>query len=211
MSRLHVILIAICLGIGGYVFYQQKLSNGSSPLSSLTESKPAPVAKTPAVSSVPGAPSVPASPKPSTPDPAVPAASNVFTVSKGDTLWAIARNHSPAKAGAAWVGIWKANKTHIKDFDHLDAGLELIIPQERGAYVTAYWKPQHFEVAKGPQEVNLVELFRGVSAVDLAELPVKNLALEVDVAQLPIPEESSEYGFAVSAIRPPTLLSISFR
>jgi len=214
LSRLHILLGLISIGVAGYVIYQQKQTAEQSRLAA--SSVPA-VPKVPAVAEAmagkPAAPSVPAvASVPAAPTvPAVASVPSVYKVLRGDTLWAIARHYSPAKAGAAWVGIWKANKKIIKDFDNLEAGLELTIPQERRAYFTAFWKPRYFEVAQIPQEVDLAEVFRQVPAVDLAELPVKGLDLEVAVAELPLSQDSLGYEFAVSALPQPIPLFVSYR
>ena len=64
-----------------------------------------------------------------------------YNVVHGDTLWRIAKRHSPVHRGAAWVAIWKANKRLIKDFNRLEVGWSLRIPQRRSDYIMPYWKP----------------------------------------------------------------------
>src|SRR6185437_83979 len=118
------------------------------------------------------APKIVSTPKPKIQPapPAAPAASTnrtpvtVYDVVKGDTLWTIARDHSPVRAGPGWVGIWKANRTTVKDFDRLEVGWSLQIPPDARAYRTAYWKPR---------------------------VPTPTVAndLTVDLAQLPAPAE----------------------
>lgn len=70
------------------------------------------------------------------------AASGAYTVVKGDTLWAIARDHSPVRQGPAWVVIWRANQRLVKDFDRIETGWRLRIPLKRSMYITRYWKPR---------------------------------------------------------------------
>ena len=58
----------------------------------------------------------------------VSAATQSYQVVRGDTLWRIARSHSPARDGAGWVTIWKANKNLVTNFDRLEVGLTLTTP-----------------------------------------------------------------------------------
>ncbi len=214
ISRLHVLLILVATGVVGYVAYKQK----EMAESQTTFTKPSPLPGRQAGPSAPvGGPAVDlparrqASPPASAPAPAASPAIDHYTVSKGDTLWAIARDHSPAQAGAAWVGIWKANKKLIKDFDNLEDGIELLIPQTRQAYVTMFWKPKRFQLARERQDVDLAEVFQHVPTVDVAELPVPWSDLEVDVAELPLPEGTAELEFAVTAFRSPVPPLIPYR
>jgi hypothetical protein len=71
-----------------------------------------------------------------------------YTVVRGDTLWRIARDHSPVRQGPGWVAIWKANKTAVKDFDRIEVGWNLRIPQKPEAYATRFWKPRMLARAK---------------------------------------------------------------
>ncbi len=64
-----------------------------------------------------------------------------YAVRRGDTLWDIAARHSPVHRGAGWVAIWKANHDAIPDFDRIETGMNLNIPQERSRYETPFWKP----------------------------------------------------------------------
>jgi nucleoid-associated protein YgaU len=66
---------------------------------------------------------------------------DTYQVTRGDTLWRIAAAHSPAKAGAGWVTIWKANQTVVKDFNRIEVGWTLIIPPKPTQYVMPFWKP----------------------------------------------------------------------
>jgi nucleoid-associated protein YgaU len=65
-----------------------------------------------------------------------------YQVTRGDTLWRIAAAHSPAHDGAGWVTIWKANKDLVSDFNRIEIGWTLTIPQKRAQYVMPFWKPQ---------------------------------------------------------------------
>lgn len=126
--------------------------------------------------------------------------SDTYQVLRGDTLWGIAKLHSPVKQGPAWVGVWRANKKIIKDFDHLPAGLVLAIPQDPNLYVTRYWTPRMLRM-KSAQERQIV---------NTAELPVLRNDGTVDIAELPAVMESVPEGFIVSAIQPPSSLYLAF-
>jgi nucleoid-associated protein YgaU len=69
-------------------------------------------------------------------------ASGGYQVVRGDTLWRIARTHSPVRSGAGWVTIWKANKNTVPNFNRLEVGWTLEIPPERSQYAMPFWKPQ---------------------------------------------------------------------
>jgi hypothetical protein len=71
-----------------------------------------------------------------------------YTVSRGDTLWRIAAVHSPVRQGPGWVAIWKANRSTVKDFDRIEVGWNLQIPQRPQDYVTRFWKPRMLAVAR---------------------------------------------------------------
>ena len=214
ISRLHILLGLVAVGVVGFVAYKQKeMALKSEPAAMPKREAATPETSPPAEAPAPTtAPSVATTPKPPTaPAPAAASeAAEQYTTLKGDTLWAIARDYSPCRAGAAWVGIWKANKKIIRDFDRLEAGLALMIPKTRKAYVTAFWKPKRFVVASLPI-VDLAEVFRHVAAVDLAELPIPWSDLQVEVAELPKPEGSLEYDFAVTAFRAPAPSPVSYR
>jgi len=65
-----------------------------------------------------------------------------YEVTKGDTLWGIAQNHSPVHQGPGWVAIWKVNKKIVKDFDRIEVGTSLKIPSNPQDYAMRYWKPR---------------------------------------------------------------------
>jgi len=67
---------------------------------------------------------------------------DTYVVVRGDTLWRIARDHSPTHQGPGWVAIWKANKGTVKNFDRIEVGMNLKIPQKRSQYAMRYWKPR---------------------------------------------------------------------
>lgn len=119
-----------------------------------------------------------------------------YQIAKGDTLWTIAQLQTPVRHGAGWVGLWKANKRLIKDFDQIEVGWNLVIPAKAAEYATPYWKPRlSTQTAKNsvPQ------------LVDLRELPV--LEEEVLVAELPVIRPPSE--FEAEAFRwPATVLPL---
>jgi nucleoid-associated protein YgaU len=66
----------------------------------------------------------------------------VYQVVRGDTLWQIARAHSPVKQGPGWVTIWKANKSVVPNFNRIEVGTHLKIPQKRSDYNMPYWQPR---------------------------------------------------------------------
>jgi nucleoid-associated protein YgaU len=68
-------------------------------------------------------------------------AEGIYQVRRGDTLWRIAEAHSPARAGAGWVTIWKANQDRVSDFNKLEVGWTLNIPPQRQQYEMPFWKP----------------------------------------------------------------------
>lgn len=86
-----------------------------------------------------------------------------------------------------------------------------MIPQTRAAYVTRFWKPRRFETVQMQREVDLAEVFRNVSAVDVAELPIPWSDQEVDVAELPLPDDSPQAPFAVTAFRAPVPPLVPYR
>ena len=55
-----------------------------------------------------------------------PVGGQVYTVQKGDTLYALARRFYSDQA--RWRDIWEANKTRLPDPDQLQIGMKLIIP-----------------------------------------------------------------------------------
>lgn len=204
ISRLHVLVVLVSAGFAGYY----ALESGKLPWR--TNAAPARPPVQPVQRDLPKPPvrtQAAPTPAPVAPPAAAVAASvtapDEYRVRAGDTLWAIARDKSPVRAGAGWVGIWKANQKMIRDFDRLEAGLNLLIPQTRHAYVTRFWKPSRFELAHWPGEVDLAQLpVPGhPGSIDLAE--VFEAAAEIQVSALPVPEDSDAYGFAVSAFHPP--------
>lgn len=68
--------------------------------------------------------------------------SQTYSVVRGDTLWHIARMYSPVRQGPGWVTIWKANKDLVGDFNRIEVGMNLKIPQKRSQYVMPFWKPR---------------------------------------------------------------------
>jgi nucleoid-associated protein YgaU len=72
----------------------------------------------------------------------VAAVSPTYQVVRGDTLWRIARTHSPVHDGAGWVTIWKANQSLVNNFDRIEVGMTLTIPPQRTEYVMPFWKPR---------------------------------------------------------------------
>ncbi len=119
-----------------------------------------------------------------------------YEVVRGDTLWRIARDHSPVRQGPGWVTIWKANKNTVKNFDRIDVGLNLKIPSQSAQYVTPYWKPRNLATAK----VEPLELPRGDGKVDLVELPIPYEDGRVELAELPLSDEIIPDGFVVAAL-----------
>jgi hypothetical protein len=133
-------------------------------------------------------------------------APETYQVVRGDTLWRIAQDHSPVHQGPGWVTIWKANKRTVKNFDRLEVGWNLKIPQSAQQYATPFWKPRMTATARLPLEVDVAELPAAVSnEVDVAELPMSAGLGEVDVAELPIAVDPSLEGFTISALRPEPL------
>jgi nucleoid-associated protein YgaU len=65
-----------------------------------------------------------------------------YQVARGDTLWRIAAVHSPVHDGAGWVTIWKANQDRVSNFNRIEIGWTLTIPQKRTQYIMPFWKPQ---------------------------------------------------------------------
>lgn len=122
------------------------------------------------------------------------AAAQFYQVVKGDTLWTIAERKSPVRQGAGWVGLWKANKRLVKNFDRIEVGWTLNIPQKVSQYATVFWKPRMIAAAPRPNVESQL--------VDLRELPIQNEE-EVDLAELPMVREAS--AFEASALRTPTL------
>jgi hypothetical protein len=165
ITRLQVIIFAIGLGCAGFAYYEWQQQHSVPPISHATPKV------SPAQTSSP-ARSVPVKsltmPRPSQ-APIVAgdssqqdANSERYEVAKGDTLWTIARDHSPVHQGAGWVTIWRTNKRTVKNFDRIEIGWNLTIPPEPRTYITAYWKPRvlrHMNVAQD-------------GSVDLARLPV---------------------------------------
>ncbi|OGR89112.1 MAG: hypothetical protein A2992_01330 [Elusimicrobia bacterium RIFCSPLOWO2_01_FULL_59_12] len=68
--------------------------------------------------------------------------SQPYQVARGDTLWRIAELHSPVRAGAGWVTIWKANRNLVSNFDRIEVGWTLAIPMKISQYAMPFWKPQ---------------------------------------------------------------------
>jgi hypothetical protein len=66
-----------------------------------------------------------------------------YQVARGDTLWSIAQSHSPVRQGPGWVTIWKANKATAPDFDRIEVGMVLKIPQKKSQYVMPFWRPRN--------------------------------------------------------------------
>jgi nucleoid-associated protein YgaU len=64
-----------------------------------------------------------------------------YQVARGDTLWRIAAMHSPARDGAGWVTIWKANRAMVGNFNRIEIGMTLKIPQRRTDYIMPFWRP----------------------------------------------------------------------
>jgi len=64
-----------------------------------------------------------------------------YQVVRGDTLWRIAAMRSPVHAGAGWVTIWKANQPLVNDFNRIEIGMTLKIPQRRTQYIMPFWRP----------------------------------------------------------------------
>ncbi len=58
------------------------------------------------------------------------AAATMYTVQKGDTLWAIAEKHYGKGKGAKYTDIVKANTPPVKDPDLIQPGWVLRIPSE---------------------------------------------------------------------------------
>jgi len=79
-----------------------------------------------------------------------------YEVVKGDTLWRIARDRSPVHQGPGWVTIWKANKRVVKDFNRIEVGWNLAIPDKPSQYVEPYWRPRHLTSARNSQPASLV-------------------------------------------------------
>lgn len=69
-------------------------------------------------------------------------APGMYVVARGDTLWHIARAHSPVRQGPGWVAIWHANEGAVPNFNRIEVGTSLTIPQERSQYIMPYWKPR---------------------------------------------------------------------
>jgi hypothetical protein len=110
-----------------------------------------------------------------------------YEVARGDSLWTIARDHSPVRQGPAWVTLWRANKTQIPDFNRIEVGWRLTIPSEPRQYVTRFWTPrmlvgsQTTPTARRGAEVDAVELERWVAVDDrLLEVDPIELALYVE-------------------------------
>ena len=134
------------------------------------------------------------------------ASPDTYQVVRGDTLWRIAKDQSPVHQGPGWVTIWKANKQVVKNFDRLEVGWSLVIPQKPTQYATPFWKPRVAAGARLPLEVDLAELPASSRVeVDLAELPTARNPAEVDVAELPVYIDPTIEIFAVSALRPEPL------
>jgi nucleoid-associated protein YgaU len=60
------------------------------------------------------------------------AESTMYTVQKGDTLWAIAEQHYGKGKGAKYTEIVKANSPPVKDPDLIKPGWVLRIPRLEG-------------------------------------------------------------------------------
>jgi LysM repeat protein len=69
-----------------------------------------------------------------------------YEVVKGDTLWRIARDHSPVHQGPGWVTIWKANKRTVKDFNRIEVGWNLTIPVKPAKYIEPFWRPRQIAI-----------------------------------------------------------------
>jgi hypothetical protein len=166
ITRLQVIIFIIGLACAGFAYYQWQHKHASSEISTplsrpVPKSTPAPTPSTPIKSLTPP---VPAAHTPVVADESSQqeADSERYQVTKGDTLWTIARDHSPVHQGAGWVTIWRTNKHTVKNFDRIEIGWNLSIPPEPKTYITAYWRPRvlrHMNVARD-------------GSVDLAQLPV---------------------------------------
>lgn len=79
-----------------------------------------------------------------------------YEVVKGDTLWRIARDHSPVHQGPGWVTIWKANKRVVRDFNRIEAGWNLAIPDKPSQYIEPYWRPRQLASARSRQPASLI-------------------------------------------------------
>ena len=67
---------------------------------------------------------------------------DTYQVTRGDTLWRIAAMHSPAHSGAGWVTLWRVNQSVVNDFNRIEVGMMLKIPQRRAQYVMPFWRPR---------------------------------------------------------------------
>ena len=79
-----------------------------------------------------------------------------YEVIKGDTLWRIARDHSPVHQGPGWVTIWRVNKRTIKDFNRIEVGWNLSIPDKPSQYIEPYWRPRQLASARRGKPASLV-------------------------------------------------------
>ncbi len=70
-----------------------------------------------------------------------------YEVVKGDTLWKIARDHSPVHQGPGWVTLWKANKRLVKNFNRIEVGWNIKIPEQPDRYIEPYWRPKGSHLA----------------------------------------------------------------
>lgn len=117
-----------------------------------------------------------------------------YAVMQGDTLWTIAQKQTPVHHGAAWVGLWKANKKVIKDFDRIEVGWSLMIPAKAAQYATPYWKPKA----------------SGMELVDLRELPIPGTFQTEEVAVAELPTRIDTPGFAAAALPVPSFGFLPF-
>jgi LysM repeat protein len=115
---------------------------------------------------------------------------DTYEVVKGDTLWRIARDRSPVHQGPGWVTIWKANKNKIKDFNRIEVGLNLTIPEAPRTYIEPYWRPR--QLAKRHPTAPVTTVWKGPPASDVVNLPE---VLAWVHAKQSVPEPASLYAY----------------